>query len=32
MGGRMLRVYPPGSWPVESWKQELLGYLASGRD
>jgi hypothetical protein len=24
MDGRMLRVYPPGSWPVESWKQELL--------
>ena len=26
MDGRMLRVQPPGSWPVESWKQELLGY------
>jgi hypothetical protein len=26
MDGRMLRVHPPGSWPVESWKQELLGY------
>ena len=26
MHGRMLRVHPPGSWPVESWKQELLGY------
>ena len=26
MDGRMLRVDPPGSWPVESWKQELLGY------
>jgi hypothetical protein len=26
MGGRMLRVYPPGSWPVESWTRELLGY------
>ena len=24
--GRMLRVHPPGSWPVESWKQDLLGY------
>ena len=26
MDGRMLRVHPPGSWSVESWKQELLGY------
>jgi hypothetical protein len=26
MGERMFRVYPPGSWPVESWEQELLGY------
>jgi hypothetical protein len=26
MDGRMLRVRPPGSWPVESWKQDLLGY------
>ena len=26
MDGRMLRVHPPGSWPVESWEQELLGY------
>ena len=26
MDGRMFRVYPPGSWPVGSWKQELLGY------
>ena len=26
MDGRMLRVHPPGSWPVESWKKELLGY------
>jgi hypothetical protein len=26
MGGRMLRVHPPGGWPVESWQQELLGY------
>ncbi len=25
MGGRMLRVHPPGGWPVESWQQELLG-------
>jgi hypothetical protein len=26
LDGRMLRVHPPGSWPVESWEQELLGY------
>jgi hypothetical protein len=26
MDGRMLRVHPPGSWPVESWEQELLRY------
>jgi len=26
MDGRMLRVQPPGSWPVESWRQDLLGY------
>ena len=25
IGGRMLRVHPPGAWPVESWQQELLG-------
>ena len=24
--GQMFRVHPPGSWPVESWKQELLDY------
>jgi hypothetical protein len=24
--GRMFRVHPPGSWPIESWRQELLGY------
>jgi hypothetical protein len=26
MGGRVHRVQPPGSWPAESWEQELLGY------
>ncbi|MGE5288819.1 MAG: hypothetical protein ACM3ML_16795 [Micromonosporaceae bacterium] len=26
LGGRMHRVHPPGSWPAESWKQDLLGY------
>lgn len=29
LGGRMHRVHPPGSWPIGSWEQELLGY--SGR-
>lgn len=23
--GRVNRVHPPGSWPAESWRQELLG-------
>jgi dihydrofolate reductase len=26
LGGRMHRVHPPGSWPVTTWEQELLGY------
>lgn len=26
MGGRVHRVHPPGSWPEETWRQELLGY------
>jgi hypothetical protein len=26
VGGRMFRVDPPGSWPIGSWQQELLGY------
>ena len=26
MGDRMHRVHPPGSWPISSWRQELLGY------
>jgi hypothetical protein len=26
MGGRVHRVHPPGSWPEETWQQELLGY------
>jgi|tagenome__1003787_1003787.scaffolds.fasta_scaffold20979007_2 hypothetical protein len=25
-GGQMLRVHPPGSWPIGSWQQQLLGY------
>jgi hypothetical protein len=25
-GATIYRVHPPGSWPVESWRQELLGY------
>ena len=31
MDGRMHRVHPPGSWPGESWRQELLGYAPRGR-
>jgi hypothetical protein len=26
MDGRVHRVHPPGSWPVGTWRQELLGY------
>lgn len=26
LGGRVHRVEPPGSWPAETWTQDLLGY------
>lgn len=26
LGGKVHRVHPPGSWPAETWEQELLGY------
>ena len=26
MDNRMYRVHPPGSWPIRTWEQELLGY------
>ena len=26
MSGQMLRVHPPGSWPISSWQRPLLGY------
>jgi hypothetical protein len=26
IGGQMFRVHPPGSWPIKTWEQELLGY------
>jgi len=26
MDGRVHRVHPAGSWPWDSWRQELLGY------
>jgi hypothetical protein len=26
LDGQVRRVHPPGSWPVESWTQEMLGY------
>jgi len=24
--GQMVRVHPPGRWPIGSWQQQLLGY------
>ena len=26
LNGRVHRVHPPGSWPAETWSQDLLGY------
>jgi len=26
LGGRVHRVHPQGSWPAETWEQDLLGY------
>lgn len=26
LGGQLHRVYPPGSWPEETWERDLLGY------
>lgn len=26
LGGRVYRVQPQGSWPAETWEQDLLGY------
>jgi hypothetical protein len=26
IGDQLLRVHPPGSWPIGSWQQQLLGY------
>ena len=31
MDGQLQRVHPPGSWPVESWEQQLLGYAPRRR-
>lgn len=31
MNGRVHRVQPPGSWPAESWQQDLLGYAPRRR-
>jgi hypothetical protein len=28
MDGQMIRVHPPGKWPIDSWQQQLLGYAA----
>ena len=27
IGGQIFRVDPPGSWPIDSWEQQLLGYV-----
>jgi hypothetical protein len=32
LGSRVHRVHPPGSWPAETWEQELLGYPSRDRD
>lgn len=26
MGSQLHRVHPPGSWPIDSWQEQLLGY------
>jgi hypothetical protein len=31
IGDHMLRVHPPGSWPIGSWQQQLLGYAPPRR-
>jgi len=31
MNGRVHRVHPPGSWPAETWLQDLLGYAPRTR-
>lgn len=30
--GRVHRVQPPGSWPVRTWHEELLGYASRKQD
>lgn len=30
-GGWVHRVYPPGTWPEKTWRQDLLGYAPRGR-
>jgi hypothetical protein len=32
IGSQMFRVHPPGSWPVESWEQELLDYAPAASE
>jgi hypothetical protein len=32
LGGRVHRVHPPGSWPVRTWHEELLGYATRTQD
>jgi hypothetical protein len=31
IGGQMFRVHPPGTWPIESWEQQLPGYALRRR-
>jgi hypothetical protein len=28
LGGRVHRVHPPGSWPEETWEQDVMGYTS----
>lgn len=30
LNGGVHRVHPPGSWPAETWQQDLLGYAPRG--
>jgi hypothetical protein len=32
MDGQMIRVHPPGKWPIGSWQQQLLGYAPRRRE
>lgn len=32
MDGQMIRVHPPGTWPIDSWQHQLLGYAPSHQE